>query len=99
MQKALKDFGGWPIIEGDEWNEEKINLTSILIKLQVLGLVSIFELDIQAIRKNFMIMVSTIIYLLIVYQNSQGILTRQAENLRKKRKNTNIISYRQSINT
>ena len=80
MQKVLKEFGGWPIIEGDEWNEEESDMTSILTKLQMHGVMSIFRLDIRAAtnREKFMIMVSTIIYIFIIYwfiQNSQGTYT------------------------
>lgn len=69
MQNELREnFGGWPIIEGDKWNEEESDLTTILTKLQMYGMLTIFKLDIRSTtqREQYMIMVSLIINLLFI---------------------------------
>lgn len=37
-------FGGWPLVEGDKW-DEKYDLTSLIVKLKLHRMLGLFDLD------------------------------------------------------
>ncbi|RZC41734.1 membrane metallo-endopeptidase-like 1, partial [Asbolus verrucosus] len=54
LKKVLKTIGGWPVVEGQRWNERRFNWTSTIYEFIKLGFNSdiFFEFSVQADAAN-----------------------------------------------
>ncbi|KAJ1525550.1 hypothetical protein ONE63_010355 [Megalurothrips usitatus] len=59
-RNVLKAVGGWPLLEGDSWDEHNFELNAMLLKLEDLGLsaASLFSLDIASIGNGYSVQVT-----------------------------------------
>lgn len=45
LKKILKDLGGWPVLEGDEWKSEDFSWKNIIQKHRQIGQIFFYFMD------------------------------------------------------
>lgn len=65
MLDVIKQLGGWPVVDGDSWNEDDFDLLEMMIKLRKIGyqhkyLVNIFVFNDVHDTSSYQLYVSNI---------------------------------------